>query len=199
LSSQFDPSADPSTAGASGEDELMREQRAAYEAELSRITVPDMLMQATVTLLNLAAARLAPAPAGGGADPAPGGGAGGRDLEQARDAIDAVRALLEVLERRMAGELGPLRDALSRLQLAYAAEAGRAGGEAQGAATPGAGGDATPTSGAPGSSGPGGPDAAGSGEAPEPDGREGGPAGDDDQQRPPGPAESSGRLWVPGR
>ena len=96
------------------------ELRAAYEAELSRITTTDMIAQATISLLNLGARKLAPA-----AEGAPPGG-GGQDLEQVRDAIDATRALLEVLERRIPQELPPLRDALSRLQMAYAQEIQRA-------------------------------------------------------------------------
>ena len=52
-----------------------------------------------------------------------------RDLEQVRDSIDAAMALLGILERRVPAEqLSPLRDALSRLQMAYAAEVGGAGG-----------------------------------------------------------------------
>ena len=158
------------------------ELRAAYEAELSRITSADMMLQAAVSLLNIGSYRLAPPPAGGEAQ------AGGRDLEQVRDAIDGVRALMEILERRVpAGELGPLRNALSQLQMAYAREMQAAGEPAPpGAdATPaGAGaqpGGASPAAGAPGAK-PGEGDAGGDQGAPGP-----------------GPAESSGRLWVPGR
>ena len=97
-------------AGGPSEEEL----RAAYEAELSRITSVDVMLQACVSLLNLGGLRLGPPP---GVAPAERGApAGGpRDLEQARDAIDGVRALLGVLERRLPRELGPLRDALSQL------------------------------------------------------------------------------------
>jgi hypothetical protein len=85
-----------------------------------------------------------------------------------------VRGLLPILERRMPGELGPLRDALSRLQMAYASEAGTGAGQAG------------PAEGAQG--GPAG------GERPSaPD------VGEQGGKRGPGPAESSGRLWVPGR
>ncbi|HEY2216684.1 MAG TPA: hypothetical protein VGH21_04255, partial [Solirubrobacteraceae bacterium] len=90
------------------------ELRAAYEAELARITSTDMMLQSAVSLLNVASYRLMPRPAAGAA------GAGGpeqpgagQDLEQVRDAIDGVRALLEILERRVPSELRPLRDALS--------------------------------------------------------------------------------------
>src|SRR5207237_6769369 len=105
-------------AGERSEEEL----RAAYEEELSRITSSEVMLQAAVSLLNLGGWRLGP-PAGavGGEHGEP--AAGQRDLEQVRDAIDGVRVLLGVLERRLSKELGPLRDALSQLQLAYAREA----------------------------------------------------------------------------
>jgi hypothetical protein len=158
-------------AGAPSEAEL----RAAYEAELARISATDMIAQAAVSLLNIGAHRIG-APAGGGeqetdAPPA------GQDLEQARDAIDAARALLEILERRIPGELGPLRDALSRLQMAYATEQGRSESSE------------TQPVGAPQPAPP---------ESPEP--QPGAPAaGQTDEESGPGPAEASGRLWVPGR
>jgi len=162
-------------AGSSGgpsEEEL----RAAYEAELSRITTTDMLAQTAVSLLNLGARKLQPAPAAGGV---------GADLEQARDAIDGARALLEILERRIPQELRPLRDALSQLQMAYARET-----QSAAAAQPSGEADVNPQGAAP---------------APTPSGEQGGtpkagPESDASQQQPgPGPAEASGRLWVPGR
>jgi hypothetical protein len=225
------PPQDP-FAGSPPDDAALREQRAAYEAELARITVADMLMQATVSLLNLAAHRLAPEPPGAA------GQGQGRDLEQVRDAIDGVRALLDILERRMPGELKPLRDALSQLQLAYAAEVRRAEapaasgggpgggpgagggepgtgpGEPGGDGGPGAGGEPGAGGGEPrggGEPGAGGGEPGGGGGEPGGGGGEpgagggqpgGGPAGPGAEQpgrRRPGPAESSGRLWVPGR
>ncbi|HTZ85733.1 MAG TPA: hypothetical protein VMB05_03605 [Solirubrobacteraceae bacterium] len=170
------------------------ELRAAYEAELARVTSTDMILQTAVSLLNLGSFKLAPAPP---ADPANPGGApppgAGQDLEQARDAIDAVRALLEILERRVPSELGPLRQALSQLQMVYAREAQAAGGAAGGPARgePGGG---------PGEPGSGGSQGSGGGSE-GPAGGTGGqqaPSGEP-EQRGPGPAESSGRLWVPGR
>jgi hypothetical protein len=158
-------------AGQPSEEEL----RAAYEAELSRISTTDMMAQAAVSLLNLGARRLAPADE---RDPA---AAGQRDLAQARDAIDGVRALLEILERSIPQELGPLRDALSRLQMAYAREMQITGVAGQ----------------APGG-GPG-PDPRGAGPAGGADSSPGQPAQPDAQPGAPGPAETSGRLWVPGR
>lgn len=176
-------SAPDAPAGEPTEEEL----RAAYEAELSRLTTTDMIAQAVVSLLNIGARRLAPP--GDDRDPArPGDDRGPtrpsqRDLEQARDAIDAVRALLEILERSIPRETKPLRDALSRLQMAYAREI--APGAQAGAAGPGGGAAPTPpaTPGAAAGGGAGGGDTPAAGEQP--------PG--------PGPAESSGRLWVPGR
>ena len=163
-------------AGAPSEEERSEiDLRAAYEAELSRITVIDMISQAAVSLLNIAARRLAPDPSAG-----PGAPGGGRDLEQVRDGIDAVRALLEILERRIPQEVRPLRDALSQLQMAYAAEV--RGAEAPAAAP-----------------GPAPPAAAGQAPAGEGDGGAGeGRPEQGEQDQGPGPAQSSGRLWVPG-
>jgi hypothetical protein len=150
------------------------ELRAAYEAELSRITTADMILQAAVSLLNLGGRRLGLAP----------GAEGERDLEQVRDAVDGVRALLGILERSVAAqELRPLRDALSQLQIAYAREAQAGGGEPGSRQRP-AGESSTPV--AEGKTGA--PTAADKPDAPPAEGKPGA-----------GPAESSGRLWVPGR
>jgi Tetratrico peptide repeat len=127
------------------EDEL----RAAYEAELNRITSSELIIQTAVSLLNVGGRRLGLA-AGSEAE---------RDLEQVRDAIDGVRALMPILERHMADELRPLRDALAQLQMAYAREA--------------------------------------SAKPPEPPSEK--PEPTSSSEKVPGPAESSGRLWVPGR
>jgi len=158
------------------------ELRAAYEAELSRISTTDMMAQAAVSLLNLGARRLAGAGEGaeaGGGDPVH----AQQDLGQARDAIDGVKALLDILERTIASELGPLRDALSRLQMAYAREMQVAGGAAASPPQPAAAG-------------------AGGGEQPppaQPGAPQQPPTQPGEQPPGPGPAESSGRLWVPGR
>jgi hypothetical protein len=167
------PGAEPS------EEEL----RAAYEAELARITATDMIAQAAVSLLNIGARRMGPPPAPAGAEQPPSPPGGERDLEQVRDSIDAAMGLLGVLERRVpAEELRPLRDALSRLQMAYAAEVG----------APGETGNEDEGQDDPGGTGGGGP---GGGSGPQP-----GPGpGEGAQERGPGPAQSSGRLWVPGQ
>jgi hypothetical protein len=179
------------------------ELRTAYEAELARLSSTDVIAQAAVSLLNIAAFRLHGTGAAAGAGEQ---AAGAVDLEQARDAIDAARALLEILERRMPGEVRSLRDALSQLQLVYARAAQSAG------AAPAAGaGPAQPRAadeGEAGGSKSGGGGGRGEGGRAEGAGEgagEGGrgqaaqkpPPGQEGERRP-GPAESSGRLWVPG-
>ncbi len=143
----------------------LQQMREAYEAELARITAADVIVQTAVTLINLAGRRL-------GLEP---DGQGERDLEQVRDAVDAVRGMMPVLERVAPSDIGQLRGALSQLQMAYATEAAApdAGGTPPGATSPQAAPpDATPA---------------------------GGGAGEPDKEAPaPGPAQSSGRLWVPG-
>jgi hypothetical protein len=162
-----------------GEEEL----RAAYEAELSRMTSTDLIAQAVVSLLNLGARRLGLLGAPGEAEAGAGEGQG-RDLEQVRDAIDAVRGMVEILERRMPQELRPLRDALAQLQMAYARELQGGAGEGRGEQGTDPGAPAHAAEGA----GPEQPGAASP--KPAPAGEE--PAGDQ------GPAQRSGRLWVPG-
>jgi hypothetical protein len=181
-----EPGGDFGGAGAQGEPSE-EELRAAYEAELSRLTSADVMLNAAASLVNVAGRRLgaAPQPPGASAQGVESPGPGeGRDLEQVRDAIDGVRALLGVLERRMGQELAPFREALSQLQLAYAHEARDAAvsatgaGESAGAASgPAAAHESAPAAPSPG-----------------PDGAE-----EKEESRRPGPAESSGRLWVPDR
>lgn len=158
------------------------ELRAAYEAELNRITSAEMVIQTVVSLLNIGGRRLGLAP----------GSEAERDLEQVRDAIDGVRALMPILERRMPAELRPLRDALAQLQMAYAREAAAPPpGQGFGPPAPGQG----PGVPQPGQAG--GPPPGGASQAPPDKPAEQGSAAD--APKGPGPAESSGRLWVPGR
>jgi hypothetical protein len=75
-----------------------------------------VVLQTVVTLINLGGQRLGLTEAT----------SKGRDPEQTRVAIEAVRALLPLIEAdaSSADQLSPVRDALSQLQLAYAREAG---------------------------------------------------------------------------
>jgi hypothetical protein len=92
------------------------------------------------------------------------------DLEQTRQAIEGARALMPLLEARHGDKLGQVRQALSQLQMAYVQQSGK-GREGAGEGREG-GQEAAP------------------GEAP------GGQTADTPG---PGPAQSSGRLWVPGQ
>jgi hypothetical protein len=86
------------------------ELRAALEEQMRRITVHDVLIQTVVTLINLGGRRLGLA--------GPPDQAGEKDLEQARLAIEGARALVPLLPQE--ADLGPVKDALSQLQMAYA-------------------------------------------------------------------------------
>jgi hypothetical protein len=85
------------------------ELRAAYEAELARIRVDDVLIQTVVSLLNLGARRAGLSGEGEAAD-----------WEQVRLAVDATRALLPLVETTLGPDAKQVRDALSQLQLAFA-------------------------------------------------------------------------------
>jgi hypothetical protein len=134
------------------------ELRAALEEQLRHITAADVIVQTAVSLVNLAGRRL-----GLTADTEP-----ERDLGQVRDAIDASRALLPILERNESVQaLGPLRDALASLQMEYARQV-QAGPQPPAAAQPG-----KPS-------------------------EQGAAAQQGPTQPTSGPAQESGRLWVPG-
>ena len=144
------------------EPQLTEEQLRQIEAEMERITVDDVLLQTLVTLLNLAARKAGLATPPGQEGPPP-------DLEQMHQAIEGARAILPLVEQRHADQLGPVRDTLSQLQIAYT----------QLRQAPPQGGGEPPSGGGEGGEG-------GGGEPPKkPEG--------------PGPGQSSGRLWVPGQ
>src|SRR4051794_6810598 len=84
------------------------ELRAAFEQQMKHIRVEDVVLQTIVTLINLGARRLGIA--------GPPEEAGERDPAQAQLAIEGARALLALVDGE---ELGPIRDALSQLQMAF--------------------------------------------------------------------------------
>src|ERR671915_2085875 len=88
------------------------EEIRALEAEMEKLTVDDVLLQTVVTLLNLGA-RKAGLVEGTTAD-----------LPQVKQAIEGARALLPLVEPRHGEQLAPVRDALSRLQMAYVQQSG---------------------------------------------------------------------------
>jgi hypothetical protein len=134
-----------------GQPEFSEEELARLEAEMDRISVDDVLLQTLVSLINLGARK---AGLGGPEGPQ-------ADLEQTRQAIEGARALLPLLEARHGDQLAQVREALSRLQMAYVQQSGQPGEPPEG------GGEAPPSGGT----------------------QEGGS----------GPAQSSGRLWIPGQ
>jgi hypothetical protein len=103
---------------------------------------------------------------------------GERDPAQVRLAIESIRALLPVLEQAAPSQVSAIRDAVSQLQLAYV----RIGGQPP---APGAPESGAPEGGAGGGAPPGGTEPAAQEPPPKP--------GE------PGPAQRSGRLWVPGQ
>jgi hypothetical protein len=118
------------------------EEIRALEAEMAKLTVDDVLLQTIVTLINLGARKAGLAE---GAEP---------DWPQVKHAIDGARALMPIVEPRHGEALGPVKDALSRLQMAYVQMSGE-----QAPAEP----------------------------------------AEPEQTEDRGPAQSSGRLWVPGQ
>jgi hypothetical protein len=105
LQSPSDPGFDEADLGDLSEEEL----RAAYEAEIARVRVEDVLVQTVVSLLNLAARKAGLT----GAEEEP-------EFDQVRQAIDATTALLPLVEPTLGPDAKQIRDALSQLQLAYA-------------------------------------------------------------------------------
>jgi hypothetical protein len=109
----------PSGAGADPGQPTEAELQAALEEQMRNIRVEDVVVQTTVTLVNLGARRL-------GLAAAPGEDASAeRDLGQAQIAIEAVRALLPLCPAEVTEQIAP---ALSQLQMAFAREAQGAGG-----------------------------------------------------------------------
>jgi Domain of unknown function (DUF1844) len=87
------------------------ELAAAFAEQLARTPVRDLLLQTMATFTDMAGVRLGLGP----------GGEEARDLTQARQAIETLRALLEVAERELgAAQARPFREPLAGLQMAYA-------------------------------------------------------------------------------
>ncbi len=102
------------------------------EEQMRSVRVQDVVTQSVVSILNLAARRIAKDDE--------------RDLEQARVGIEAVRALVDLLDAEPQQEV---RNALSQIQVMYAQHAGGGEGDAAAggpAAGPAAGGPEPPAS-----------------------------------------------------
>ena len=104
------------------------ELRAAYEAEIKKLRVEDVLLQTVVSLINLAGRKAGLAE----------GSEDEQDPVQLAKAIDGAVALLPLVEDQLQPqEASQIRQALAQLQQAFAQSAGAVG------AGPGAG-DAPP-------------------------------------------------------
>ncbi len=137
----------------SAQEPTEEEMRAALEEELKRVRVEQVVTEATVSILNVAVLRAGLVP----------GSEAEQDLGQTRVGIEAVRALLPLVEQALGAEQArPIRDALSQLQMAYVRAV-----EEPGAAGP----DAPPAQ----------------------------EAGREQPAEGAGPAQRSGRLWIPGQ
>ncbi len=79
------------------------ELRARIEEQLKQVRVQDLLVESAASIVNLTARRIAKEDE--------------RDLEQARVGIEAVRALTELIDGEVQGQI---RGALSELQMLYA-------------------------------------------------------------------------------
>src|SRR5690242_21272750 len=88
------------------------EMRQRIEEQLRKVRVQDLLLESVVSVLNLTARRIAKEDE--------------RDLEQARVGIEAVRAVVGLLDREQAEQV---RSALSQVQVLNAKHAGE--GEAK--------------------------------------------------------------------
>ena len=155
--------------GASNPQPTEQELRAAYEAEIKKIRVEQVLLEQVVSLVNLGMRRTGLSP----------DTEAERDPAQVRLAIEAIRALMPLVQQFAPQQADAIRDALSQLQLAFV----KLGGAAEPAAEPPPAGErAAPAAGA----APGTP-----------------PAGESEPTPPKpgeaGPAQRSGRLWVPGQ
>jgi hypothetical protein len=127
------------------------EMQAALREELRRVRVEQVVTEAAVSVLNVSVLKSGLVP----------GSEGERDLEQVRVGIEAVRALMPVVESVSPEQAGPIRDALAQLQMAYVKAAEPRSEAAEGPPPP----TQQPGEGEPGA----------------------------------GPAQRSGRLWVPGQ
>jgi hypothetical protein len=161
--------------------QLSEEQlRAAYEQEIKRVRVEHVLLENVVTMVNLGMRRTGLMP--GTEDEA--------DLGQVQLAIESVRALMPQIEQIAPQQVAPLREAVSQLQMAFVQAQGGAPGD-----TAGAPGD---IAGAPGDTAA--APEVGTEQVPAEAPAESQAAGDESENPDgPGPAQRSGRLWVPGQ
>jgi hypothetical protein len=119
---------DESTTGQAGEgaEEPNEAELRKLEEEIRKVKIADLILQSVVSILNLAARRIAKDDE--------------RDLEQGKLGIDAARALVDLVP---ADAQPQLRQAISELQLLYAKHAEEGEGRPAEAAEAGAAGAET--------------------------------------------------------
>ena len=153
--------------------EMTEEQlHAAYEAEIKKVRVELVLLENVVTLINLGMRRTGLIP----------GTEDEFDLGQVAVAIDSVRAVLPIVEKISPEQATAIQDAVSQLQMAFV-QASSAGAPAPAADNQGRGGAGA------------GPQTSDPGAGAAADAADGEPI----KPGEPGPAQRSGRLWVPGQ
>ena len=109
---------DPTQPGQPGQPSE-EEMRAAYEAEIKKLRVEDVLVQTLVSLINLGGRKAGLAE----------GTEDERDPQQLQMAVDGALAILPVVEPILGQDAGQVRNAISQLQMAFAQMAGGGGGE----------------------------------------------------------------------
>jgi hypothetical protein len=109
------------------------EMRRRIEEQLRKVRVQDLLLESVVSVLNLAARRIAKEDE--------------RDLEQGRIGIEAVRAVVGLLDPEPAAQV---QSALSEVQMLYAKHAAEGGEPQEGTPEPGGSSPKPPSSGGPG-------------------------------------------------
>jgi hypothetical protein len=97
-----EPGPEPPPQEQLSEEELQRR----LEEQIKKVRVQDLLLESVASILNLSARRI--------------GKEDERDLEQARVGIEAVRAVLELIDPAPREQV---REALSQVQMLYAREA----------------------------------------------------------------------------
>jgi hypothetical protein len=126
-----EPSEAPGPA-AGGPQPSQEELRGRIEEQLRKVRVQDLLLDSVISVINLSARRIAKEDE--------------RDLEQARVGIEAVRAVVGLLDDEPATQV---RSALSEVQMLYARHAGAGSvGPEGGGGVPPSGGEAQSDEGA---------------------------------------------------
>ena len=157
--SHQDPEADAPGATPASEEELQRR----LEEQIRQVRVQDLLLESLASILNLSARRIAKEDE--------------RDLEQGRIGIEAVRALLDLVEPEAREQV---QEALAQVQMLYVRESKAEHGADTGS-------PAEPAT----------PSPAGGGDQPPAGPRPPGPAPSPGGQAPAADKEPPPRLWTP--